>query len=99
MCVIRQSGCFPGQTWFDMLHGTGQQGNSEYWSCRDDERWLSGHSVVAVVDIGAMGGSNAAIGDSAIEDDVAGSTSIGGGGGSRTLNTGFSRFFKASKRF
>uniref|UniRef100_A0A915HGU9 Uncharacterized protein n=1 Tax=Romanomermis culicivorax TaxID=13658 RepID=A0A915HGU9_ROMCU len=55
--------------------------------------------VVALVDVGAMGGSDVALGGSDGEDDVAGSTSIGGSGGSGTLNTNFGRFFKASIHF
>uniref|UniRef100_A0A915LB07 Uncharacterized protein n=1 Tax=Romanomermis culicivorax TaxID=13658 RepID=A0A915LB07_ROMCU len=52
-----------------------------------------------MADVGDVGGSNEAVGGSDIEDDMAGSTSIGGGVGSRTLNTVFSGFFKASMGF
>uniref|UniRef100_A0A915KZG9 Secreted protein n=1 Tax=Romanomermis culicivorax TaxID=13658 RepID=A0A915KZG9_ROMCU len=55
--------------------------------------------VVALADVGAVGGSDVAIGCSDLGDDLAGSMSIGGSGGSRTLNTGFSGFFKASMCF
>uniref|UniRef100_A0A915J823 Uncharacterized protein n=1 Tax=Romanomermis culicivorax TaxID=13658 RepID=A0A915J823_ROMCU len=50
-------------------------------------------------DVGAVGGNNVALGSSEVEDDVAGSMPIGGGGGSGTLNTVFGRFFKASMHF
>uniref|UniRef100_A0A915KHC1 Uncharacterized protein n=1 Tax=Romanomermis culicivorax TaxID=13658 RepID=A0A915KHC1_ROMCU len=56
-------------------------------------------TVVAMVDVGAEGGSDMAVGSSVIEDDVAGSMFIRGGSGSGTLNTDFSRFFKASMGF
>uniref|UniRef100_A0A915J6X3 Uncharacterized protein n=1 Tax=Romanomermis culicivorax TaxID=13658 RepID=A0A915J6X3_ROMCU len=52
--------------------------------------------VVAVADISTICGSDMAVGGSEVEDDVPGSTSIGGGGGSGALNTTFGRFFKAS---
>uniref|UniRef100_A0A915KRN9 Uncharacterized protein n=1 Tax=Romanomermis culicivorax TaxID=13658 RepID=A0A915KRN9_ROMCU len=50
-------------------------------------------------DVGAVGGSNMALGRSEVAHDVAGSTSIRCGGGSRTLNNAFGKFFKASKHF
>uniref|UniRef100_A0A915KUW6 Uncharacterized protein n=1 Tax=Romanomermis culicivorax TaxID=13658 RepID=A0A915KUW6_ROMCU len=57
-------------------------------------------TVVVVVDVGAVGGSEVAIGGSDVEADVAGSTSIRAvGGGSGALNTSFGGFFKASKHF
>uniref|UniRef100_A0A915JU66 Uncharacterized protein n=1 Tax=Romanomermis culicivorax TaxID=13658 RepID=A0A915JU66_ROMCU len=49
-----------------------------------------------MADVGTMCGSDMAVGGSKVEDDVAGSTSIGGGSGSGALNTTFGRFFKAS---
>uniref|UniRef100_A0A915JCG7 Uncharacterized protein n=1 Tax=Romanomermis culicivorax TaxID=13658 RepID=A0A915JCG7_ROMCU len=55
--------------------------------------------VGAVADVGAVGSSDVAVGGSDIEDDVAGSTSIGGCSGSGTLNTIFGGFFKASMHF
>uniref|UniRef100_A0A915HTU8 Uncharacterized protein n=1 Tax=Romanomermis culicivorax TaxID=13658 RepID=A0A915HTU8_ROMCU len=55
--------------------------------------------VVAMADVGAMGGSDVVVGGSDIEDDVAGSTSIRGGRRSGTFNTVFRGFFGASMRF
>uniref|UniRef100_A0A915HKS0 Uncharacterized protein n=1 Tax=Romanomermis culicivorax TaxID=13658 RepID=A0A915HKS0_ROMCU len=55
-------------------------------------------NVVGVADVRPVGGSNMAVGGSNAEDDVAGSTSIGGVGGRGTLNTVFGGFFKASRR-
>uniref|UniRef100_A0A915L6X0 Uncharacterized protein n=1 Tax=Romanomermis culicivorax TaxID=13658 RepID=A0A915L6X0_ROMCU len=55
--------------------------------------------VVAMADIRAVGSRDVAVSCSDVEDGVAGSTSIGGRGGSGTLNTNFRGFFKASKRF
>uniref|UniRef100_A0A915IYX6 Uncharacterized protein n=1 Tax=Romanomermis culicivorax TaxID=13658 RepID=A0A915IYX6_ROMCU len=51
---------------------------------------------MVVADVGAMGGCDVAVGGSKVEDDVAGSTSIGGGGSNRASNTSFDGFFKAS---
>uniref|UniRef100_A0A915HTL1 Uncharacterized protein n=1 Tax=Romanomermis culicivorax TaxID=13658 RepID=A0A915HTL1_ROMCU len=50
-------------------------------------------------DVRAMGGCDVVVGGIEVADDVAGSTSIGGGGGSGALNTSFRGFFKASIRF
>uniref|UniRef100_A0A915JQH6 Uncharacterized protein n=1 Tax=Romanomermis culicivorax TaxID=13658 RepID=A0A915JQH6_ROMCU len=52
--------------------------------------------VVAVVDVRTVGSSDVAVGGSEVEDDVAGSMSIRGGGGSEALNTAFRGFFNAS---
>uniref|UniRef100_A0A915JBT8 Uncharacterized protein n=1 Tax=Romanomermis culicivorax TaxID=13658 RepID=A0A915JBT8_ROMCU len=54
-------------------------------------------NVVGMADVRPVGGSNMAVGGSNAEDDVAGSTSIGGVGGRGTLNTVFGGFFKASR--
>uniref|UniRef100_A0A915J5H2 Uncharacterized protein n=1 Tax=Romanomermis culicivorax TaxID=13658 RepID=A0A915J5H2_ROMCU len=56
-------------------------------------------TVVGRADVGAIGGSDVALGGNYVEDQVACSRSIRGAGGNRTLNTGFSGFFKASKHF
>uniref|UniRef100_A0A915KI55 Pectate lyase n=1 Tax=Romanomermis culicivorax TaxID=13658 RepID=A0A915KI55_ROMCU len=56
-------------------------------------------TVVGRADVGAIGGSDVALGGNYVEDQVACSRTIRGAGGNRTLNTGFSGFFKASKRF
>uniref|UniRef100_A0A915HTY8 Uncharacterized protein n=1 Tax=Romanomermis culicivorax TaxID=13658 RepID=A0A915HTY8_ROMCU len=53
--------------------------------------------AVGLADVRAVGGSNVALGGNDVVDDVACSTSIGGGGGSSTLNTIFGGFFKASR--
>uniref|UniRef100_A0A915JU03 Uncharacterized protein n=1 Tax=Romanomermis culicivorax TaxID=13658 RepID=A0A915JU03_ROMCU len=37
MCVIRQAGCFAGQTWLETLGGTGRWDNSEYRSCHNNQ--------------------------------------------------------------
>uniref|UniRef100_A0A915HVY1 Uncharacterized protein n=1 Tax=Romanomermis culicivorax TaxID=13658 RepID=A0A915HVY1_ROMCU len=60
---------------------------------------MVGVTVVFVADIGAMGGCDVAVGGIEVADDMAGSTSIGGGSGSGALNTSFSRFLRTSIRF
>uniref|UniRef100_A0A915IC39 Secreted protein n=1 Tax=Romanomermis culicivorax TaxID=13658 RepID=A0A915IC39_ROMCU len=55
--------------------------------------------VVAVADVGAVSSSDVAVGCSDVEDDMAGSTSIGGCSRNGTLNTGFSGFFKDTMQF
>uniref|UniRef100_A0A915J4K3 Uncharacterized protein n=1 Tax=Romanomermis culicivorax TaxID=13658 RepID=A0A915J4K3_ROMCU len=116
MSVIWQSGCFAGQMRLKTLRCTGWWDNSQYWSCCNNQLWLSNHSCLsrrqgprqqqrgvsytgAVANVGAVGGSDMALGGSEFEDDVASSMSIGGGGGSGTLNTVCGGFFKASMRF
>uniref|UniRef100_A0A915KRR0 Uncharacterized protein n=1 Tax=Romanomermis culicivorax TaxID=13658 RepID=A0A915KRR0_ROMCU len=69
-----------------------------------DGRALGGSDVVCVMvvgmaDVRAVGGRDLAVVGSDAKDDVAGPTSIRGAGGSRTLNTDFGGFFKASTHF
>uniref|UniRef100_A0A915JVF0 Uncharacterized protein n=1 Tax=Romanomermis culicivorax TaxID=13658 RepID=A0A915JVF0_ROMCU len=52
-----------------------------------------------MANVGAVGSSDVALGDSDVEDEVAGSKSIREGGESGTLNTDFGGFFKASMHF
>uniref|UniRef100_A0A915LBP1 Uncharacterized protein n=1 Tax=Romanomermis culicivorax TaxID=13658 RepID=A0A915LBP1_ROMCU len=101
MHVIGQLGCFTRQPRLDTLCGAGRWSDSENWSSRDNQLWfglcgtLSGRRGP---DVGAVGGCNVAVGGSEVEDDVAGSTSIGGSRGNGALNTSFGGFFKASIR-
>uniref|UniRef100_A0A915IG18 Uncharacterized protein n=1 Tax=Romanomermis culicivorax TaxID=13658 RepID=A0A915IG18_ROMCU len=48
--------------------------------------------------VGAVGGCDVAVGGNEVAEDVAGSTSIEGGGSSGALNKSFGGFFKASIR-
>uniref|UniRef100_A0A915J7L7 Uncharacterized protein n=1 Tax=Romanomermis culicivorax TaxID=13658 RepID=A0A915J7L7_ROMCU len=64
-----------------------------------DESICGGWRGVASViqcDVRALGGCDMAGGGSEIEEDVAGSTSIGCSSNNGALNTSFGRFFKAS---